>query len=443
MMTATLSAETLENGLVATTRKALVAGYATCALFAFGLLGYADATAINGAVIAPGAMVVEGNLRKVQHQDGGIVSALLVRNGQRVKAGELLLTLEDSQRRAEFAQIMVQLASQELRSARLEAERDGRDSFAPPAGVAQRAQEPDIAAMLRAENSLFEARSRARRGEAAQLDERMAQTWQEIAGLQAQLASVKSQGAISAQELTSLQSLFKRGLTPVTRINPLHRSVVQLEGQASELDAQIARARARLSETRLQSLQIDKQAQSEITRELRETQERLADLNERRASAEARLNRTQLRAPIDGVVHQLTAFTLGGVIAPGEAVMMLVPEGEALLAEGRVDPAFVDQLAKGQAAVVRFSSLDTRATPELKGEVSYVSADLEQDPRANGASHFRARVTLLPGEAERLDGIRLTPGLPAEIHIQTRERTLLSFILKPLTDQIARAFRER
>jgi len=438
-----LAPATQESGLIAATRKTLVAGYATCALFAFGLLGYAGTTAINGAVIAPGAMVVEGNLRKVQHQDGGIVSALFVRNGQRVKAGEVLLTLEDSQRRAEFAQIMLQLASQELRAARLEAERDERGHFSPPDSVARRTADPEIAAMVAAETGLFEARRRVRRGEAAQLEERMTQTLQEIAGLEAQLSAIKAQAVISAQELGNLQGLFERGLTQVARINPLRRSVVQLEGQASELHAQIARARARISEIRLQSTQIDKQALSEITRDLRETQERIADLNERRTSAEARLNRTQLRAPIDGVVHQLTAFTLGGVIAPGEAVMMLVPEGEALLAEGRIDPAFIDQIASGQKAVIRLSSLDARTTPELIGIVSFISADLEQDTRANGASHFRARVTLAPGEAERLDGLKLTPGLPAEIHIQTRERTILSYFMKPFTDQIARAFRER
>ncbi|MCA0400548.1 MAG: HlyD family type I secretion periplasmic adaptor subunit [Proteobacteria bacterium] len=448
MMTALLSNNplafaALESGLIAATRKTLAAGYATCALFAFGLLGYAGTTAINGAVIAPGVMVVEGHLRKVQHQDGGIVSALFVRNGQRVKEGEVLLTLEDSQRRAEFAQIMLQLASQELRAVRLEAERDAREHFSPPDSISRRATEPEIAAMIAAEIRLFEARRRARQGEAAQFEERRAQTLKEIAGLEAQRAAAQAQAVISAQELGNLQDLFARGLTPVTRINPLRRTVVQLEGQASELDAQIARARARISEVLLQGAQIDKQALSEITRDLRETQERIADLNERRTSAEARFDRTQLRAPIDGVVHQLTAFTLGGVIAPGEAVMMLVPESEALLAEGRIDPAFIDQIALGQKTVIRLSSLDSRTTPELTGTLSFISADIEADPRGNGAGHFRARVTLDQGEVERLEGLRLIPGLPAEIHIQTRARTILSYFMKPFTDQIARALRER
>lgn len=443
MTSASLSPAALEAGLIAATRSRLVAGYAASALFVFGLIGYAASTTIHGAVIAQGAMVVEGNLRKVQHQDGGIVSALEVRNGQRVKAGDVLLTLEDSQRRAEFAQITLQLASQELRAARLGAERDTRETFALPGTVAQRMEEPEIATMVQAEKTLFEARRRARRGEAAQLDERIIQTRQEIAGLEAQLKAVKAQSVISAQELASLQGLFERGLTQVARINPLRRAVVQLEGQASELDAQIARARARISETLLQSTQIDKQALNEVTRELRETHERIADLNERRISAEARLNRTRVRAPIDGVVHQLSVFTLGGVIAPGEVVMMLVPEGESLLVEARIDPAFIDQIAPGQGAVIRLSSLDARTTPELNGKVSFVSADIEQDPRANGTSHFRARVALSAGEAERLDGQKLSPGLPAEIHIQTRERTILSYFMKPFTDQIARAFRER
>lgn len=432
-----------ETRLLARTRRRLLAGYAVSAFFALGIVGYAAVTEIRGAVIAQGNMVVEGNQRKIQHQDGGIVSAIHVRNGQRVKAGDLVIRLDDTQRRAEFGQVAGQLVSQELRAARLEAERDGRDAIALPPGIASRAGETEVAALVAAETTLFEARRRAQRGEEAQLRERIVQIRDEIAGLEAQHRSILEQAKISEQELASLEGLQRQGLTQVTRVNPLRRSIVQYEGQAGDLLAQIARARGRISETELQITQIEKQALNEITRDLRETKDKIADLNERRISAEEKLRRTEIRAPIDAVVHQLSVFTIGGVISPGEAVMQLVPEGERLLAEGRIEPGFIDQIALGQDAVVRFSSLDSRTTPELAGKVTFISADIEQDQRQPGVSHFRARVELNPGEAGRLGQQRLMPGLPAEIHIQTKERTILSYFLKPFLDQIARAFRER
>lgn len=432
-----------ETAILATTRRRLLMGYAASAFFAFGLVGYAATAEIRGAVIAQGNMVVEGNLRKVQHQDGGIVSAIHARNGQRVKAGDLLLRLDDTQRRAEFSQVAGQLMSQELRAARLEAERDNLPAIALPASVTSRLGEPDIRALVNAETTVFEARRRSQRGEEAQLRERVVQTREEIVGLEAQHRSVLEQAVITEQELGNLQGLQKQGLTQISRVNPLRRSVVQLEGQAGDLMAQIARARGRISEIELQITQIEKQALNEATRDLRETRDKIADLVERRTSTEEKLRRTEIRAPIDAVVHQLAVFTIGGVVAPGEAVMQLVPEGEALLVEGRIEPSFIDQVVVGQGAVIRLSSLDSRTTPELSGKVTFVSADIEQDQRQPGVNYFRARVELNAGEAERLDGQKLMPGLPAEIHIQTKERTILSYFMKPFMDQIARAFRER
>ncbi len=432
-----------EAAILGTTRRRLMTGYAVSAFIAFGIVGYAANAEIRGAVITQGNMVVEGNLRKIQHQDGGTVHALLVRSGQRVSTGELLLKLEDTQRRAEFSQVVSQLTSHELRAARLEAERDNLATIVFPASVKSRLGEVEVLALADAETTLFDARRRSQRGEEAQLRERAAQTREEIVGLEAQRRSVMEQASITKQELDDLQGLQRQGLTQVSRVNPLRRSFVQLEGQAGELTAQIARARGRISEIELQITQIDKQVLNEATRDLRDTRDKIADLLERRTATEEKLRRTEIRAPIDGVVHQLSVFTIGGVIAPGEAIMQLVPEGEKLLVESRIEPSFIDQVVLGQPAVVRLSSLDSRTTPELAGKVTFISADIEQDQRPPGASFFRARVELNVGEAERLDSQKLIPGLPAEIHIQTKERTILSFFMRPFTDQIARAFRER
>jgi HlyD family secretion protein len=432
-----------EAAILGTTRRRLMTGYAVSAFIAFGIVGYAANAEIRGAVITQGNMVVEGNLRKIQHQDGGTVHALHVRSGQRVSTGELLLKLEDTQRRAEFSQVVSQLTSHELRAARLEAERDNLATIVFPASVKSRLGEVEVLALADAETTLFDARRRSQRGEEAQLRERAAQTREEIVGLEAQRRSVMEQASITKQELDDLQGLQRQGLTQVSRVNPLRRSFVQLEGQAGELTAQIARARGRISEIELQITQIDKQVLNEATRDLRDTRDKIADLLERRTATEEKLRRTEIRAPIDGVVHQLSVFTIGGVIAPGEAIMQLVPEGEKLLVESRIEPSFIDQVVLGQPAVVRLSSLDSRTTPELAGKVTFISADIEQDQRPPGASFFRARVELNVGEAERLDSQKLIPGLPAEIHIQTKERTILSFFMRPFTDQIARAFRER
>ena len=408
-----------ENALLASTRKRLLLGYATSAFFAVGLVGYASVAGIRGAVIAQGNMVVEGNLQKIQHQDGGIVAEIRARNGQSLKAGDLILRLDDTQRRSEYGQVISQLTSQELRAARLEAERDNRPGIALPPLVSSRLADPEIQALVAAETMFFDARRRSQRGEEAQLRERVVQTREEIVGLKSQ------------------------GLTQTSRVNPLRRSLAQLQGQSGELTAQIARARGRIGELDLQITQIEKQALNEISKDLRETKDRIADLTERRTSTEEKLRRTEIRSPINATVHQLAVFTIGGVVAPGEAIMQLVPEGDKLLVEGRIDPSFIDQVAKGQDAVIRFSSLDSRTTPELSGKVVFVSADLEQDTRQQGASYFRARVEINPGEAERLGAQRLLPGLPAEIHLQTQERTILSYFMKPFFDQIARAFRER
>jgi HlyD family secretion protein len=285
------------------------------------------------------------------------------------------------------------------------------------------------------------ARRRAREGEISQLRERASQIRQEIEGLTAQGRAVEAQAAVVRDELVGLEDLLKKGLTQLSRINPQRLNLAQLEGQAGEIKAQIARARGRITEIGVQIAQVDRQTLNEVTKDLREASEKIADLHERRLAAEAKLRRIEVRAPIAGTVHQMSIFTIGGVVSPGETLMQIVPEDEKLLIESRIDPAFVDQVSVGQDALIRFSSFDQRLTPELAGRVVFVSADLEQDPQRQVPPYFRARVELNPGETAKLPDQRITSGLPAEVHLQTRERTILSYMLKPLTDQVARTFR--
>jgi HlyD family secretion protein len=438
-------------------RRRLVAGYVVTGLFVFGIVGYAAAVEIRGAVIAPGHIVVEGNIRRIQHQDGGSVAAILVRNGQKVQAGDLLMRMNETQARAELGVVMVQLYSQQVRAARLVAEREDQPAikFPPPPMETGLEKDPtalmqamslsctDLATCLNIENELFVARRRARDGEIAQLRERIEQIEQEIEGLIAQQKAIEAQAKVVRDELVGLEALLKQGLTQLSRINPQRLNLAQLEGQAGEIKAQIARARGRIGEVNVQIAQVGKQSLNEVTKDLREASEKIADLHERKLAAEAKLRRIEVRAPISGTVHQLNVFTIGGVLAPGETVMQIVPEDERLLIESRIDPAFIDQVSIGQDALIRFSSFDRRDTPELAGKVIFVSADLEQDQKAQVAPYFRARVELKPGEVEKLVDQKISSGLPAEMHLRTRERTILSYLMKPLTDQVSRTFRER
>jgi HlyD family secretion protein len=435
----------------------LIAGYVVTAIFLFGIVGYAAAVTIRGAVIAPGSMVVEGNIRRIQHQDGGSVAAILVRNGQKVAAGDTLVRMNETQARAELGVVMVQLFSQQVRAARLVAERENQTTINFPAPPTELALVADPSALMRAmalscgnlhaclniEKELFEARRLSREGEVAQLHERIDQTKQEIEGLAAQQKSIEDQAVVVRDEVVALEGLQKQGLTQLSRINPQKLNLARLEGQAGDMKAQIARARGRISELNVQIAQVSKQALNEITQDLREASEKIADLHERKLAAEAKLQRIEVKAPIAGTIHQMAVFTIGGVLTPGETMMQIVPENERLLVESRIDPAFIDQVSIGQDALIRFSTFDQRKTPELAGRLIFVSADLEQDQQKQSPPYFRARAELKQGEVEKLADQRIISGLPAELHLQTRERTILSYLMKPLTDQISRTFRER
>jgi HlyD family secretion protein len=296
---------------------------------------------------------------------------------------------------------------------------------------------------LNIEKELFDARRLSREGEIAQLRERIDQTKQEIEGLVAQQKSIEDQAVVVRDEVGALEGLQKQGLTQLSRINPIKLNLARLEGQAGDMKAQIARARGRISELNVQIAQVSKQALNEITQDLREASEKIADLHERKLAAEAKLQRIEIRAPIGGTIHQLNVFTIGGVLTAGDTLMQIVPENERLLVESRIDPAFIDQLSIGQDALIRFSSFDQRKTPELAGRLIFVSADLEQDPQKEKPPYFRARAELKEGEIGKLPDQRIISGLPAELHLQTQNRTILSYLMKPLTDQIARTFRER
>lgn len=407
-----------------------------------GLGGWAATAELAGAVISQGTVVVDSNVKKVQHATGGIVGEIFVRDGDRVASGDLLLRLDDTITRANLGIITSQLDELEVRKARLVTERDGDTEVALPTTISARMAEAAVLELVAGERLLFESRRTGREGQKAQLKERMAQLQREIEGLDAQQTAKTREISLIEKELVGLIELQGKSLVPSIRVMSLQRDEARLQGERAQHIAAVAQARGRIAEISLQVIQLDQDLRTEVTKELREVQAKMAELSERRIAAQDQLRRIDVRSPQAGVVHQMGVHTIGGVISPSEPIMLIVPEGEALVIEARVAPQDIDQVSPGQVSIVRFSAFNQRTTPELTGAVQRVAADLIREPQLN-QGYFVTRIQLSSSELSRLGTLKLVPGMPAEVHIRTSERTPLSYLLKPLTDQFARAFTER
>jgi HlyD family secretion protein len=289
---------------------------------------------------------------------------------------------------------------------------------------------------------LFELRGAARQGQKAQLKERIAQLREQIQGMVDQVAAKRHEIELIGQELKGVRELWQKNLVPITRVTALERDAARLEGERGSLISSIAQTKGKITETELQILQIDEDLRTEVGKELAEIRGKLAELVEKWVMAEDQLKRIDIRAPQDGVVHQLTVHTVGGVINPAEPVMLIVPRAEALTVEAKIAPQDIDQVRSGHKAVLRFSTFNRRTTPELNGEISMVSADISQDQKTR-ESFYTVKIALSEQEIARLGDLKLMPGMPVESFIQTGDRTALSYLMKPFIDQITRAWRER
>lgn len=410
---------------------------------AFGLIGllalscgvWATTTPIAGAVIASGVVVVESNIKKVQHPSGGIVAAIPVRNGDRVKAGDTVLTLDDTQARANLGIIASQLVQLAGRKARLEAERDLADSIRFPADFLGSGEE--ARAIAEGEKRLFAFRRTFKQGQMAQLTERIGQIKEEIKGLTAQREAKDKEVKLMVEELDRLEVLRKKELMTADRILAAQRDLTRLNGEWGNLVAQIASKQGQISETQLQIISLDQTMQTEATKELRDLEARMAELAERKVAAEDQLKRVVLKAPQDGIVHDLAVHTVGGVIGAGETVMTIVPSRDELSVEARIATSDIDQVHLGQRATLRFLAFNQRTTPEIAGTVTRVGADLTRDTQTNSVFYV---VRIRPENQHAK--LELLPGMPVEAFIATGERTALSYLVKPITDQFTRAFRE-
>jgi HlyD family secretion protein len=423
-------------------RRNVLAGMTVFVILAGAVGGWAGTTELSGALIASGQIVVDSNVKKVQHPTGGVVGELRVRDGDRVKAGDVLIRLDETVTRANLAIVIKSLDELASRQARLEAERDSEETIDFPALLTSRSADPDVARIMAGEEKLFELRKVARRGQKAQLRERVGQLQEEIQGLTGQAAAKKNEIGLIGRELDGVRYLWNKNLIPISRLTALEREAVRLDGERGHLIASIAQAKGKMTETELQIIQIDQELRSEVAKELREIQAKTAELVERKVAAEDQLMRVELRAPQDGIVHQLAVHTVGGVITASEPLMLIVPESDELTVEVRLPPQNIDQVTIGRLATLRFAAFNQATTPEINGVVTRVSADVIQDQK-NNTAYYTVRIGISTAEAARLNGLKLLPGMPVDAFIQTGDRTVMSYLVKPLQDQVQKAFRER
>jgi HlyD family secretion protein len=421
----------------------ILAGLLLSALLVAGCGGWAAFAMLEGAVVAAGTVKVDQNLKEVQHRDGGIVKTLSVRQGDQVQEGQVLATLDDIQIKAEHLIVRAQLVEALGRRARLVAERDNLPSIAFPSEM--HALFPSTAEeVIHGETRLFTGNKTARDSQKEQLELSIEQTGEEIRGMEARLAAKQAEFKFVGAEREKLQLLFDRQILDYQRLYTALRDHARIQGEKGEIQASIARAKVRTSEIRVQIIAVDQNASTEAQKDLRTVEARIAELQERKLAVEDRLSRTEIRSPASGYINELFAYTVGGVITPAAKIATVVPENAELKFEIKILPADIDQVRVGQPARIRLTAFSRTTTPELKGIVAMVSPASARDP-SNGQEYYLAQIHLLKMEAAfvQLQGLKLVPGMPAEVFVSTQERTAGSYLMKPFSDQMNRALRER
>jgi HlyD family secretion protein len=422
-------------------RRNLAGGAAVALTLVVLIGGWATTAEISGAVIASGTLVVASDVKKVQHPTGGVVGQIAVKNGDVVREGDLLIRLDPTITQANLAIVSKGLDELYARRARLLAERDALAAPVFPPELTERSADPAVAALMESERRFFGLRATARAGNASRLKERIQQLNDEVTG-HSQQADAKSQEIeLIKRELEGARALWKKQLIPLAKLTALEREAARLGGERAQLAARIAEAKGKIAETELQILQIERDFSAEVARELRELDARLGELVERKVAAEDQLQRVELRAPQGGMVHELAVHTVGGVIGPGQVVMLIVPVGDDLAVEAKVKPADIDQLRLGAAANIRFPAFNQRTTPDVDGVLTEISPSITTDPRT-GESYYTVRTSLDAGKLLKNAGLKLVPGMPAEVFIKTSSRKAITLVFKPLTDQLNKAFRE-
>lgn len=432
-----------DEGAARDMRRWIRRGLALLALTFGGAVVWSSLVPLSSAVVAQGAVKVDSDRKKIQHQEGGVIQAILVQDGAHVQQGEVLVRMDDTRAGAAHGVVLAGRDGALAAEARLQAERDDRGEISFPAQLLQRARDnPQVAQALRAQESLFTARRSARAGELSILDQQIGAIRSEIAGLESQRAAKDEQLASLNSDLQSLRELDASGMVEKVKLRAAERDAVRLRGERDELVARIAGSRTAISEKELKKFQVRKAFQEDVADELKKVQAEYAELVERESATRRTLDLTELRAPVSGTVTDLRVHTMGGVVGPGEVLMEIVPDSAKLVLEARVQPRDIDRVALNQSAGIKLLAFNQRMTPELNGVVSYVSADAATDPR-NEQSYFLVRVDVPAGELLRLGEHKVLPGMQADLFIRTGERTFLGYLVQPLLDSFRKAWMER
>lgn len=405
----------------------------------FVLGGLASLVPITGAVIATGTVSVESAVKRIGHPFGGTVNSVLVSEGDRVSEGQPLMRLDETVEGANSELTGLSVDQLLALEARLRAERDGQPTIAFPRELTARASDPAIAAVMSNEQRSFQVRKQAQAVQRMQLERRVQQASADISAFRSQVSSFEQQSRLIDEELQQTRELYAERLTTLDRLNALQRTAADLQANRDTASASIAQSSARIAEARDQASSVWANARSEAAVELVRVQSQLADFQRRQVAADDALERSVMRAPADGLVSRIAISTIGAVVPPGDTIFEIVPDNDELIVEARVLPEDVDQVAIGSDANLFLSGLNRQTTPELAGTVTFVSPNRLMDE--NNFPYFKVNVAIPKSELEKLGGIELRVGMPVETFIQTGDRTLMSFVLRPLLDQLRRAFR--
>lgn len=427
-----------EQSLQKTTRYGLIA----IAVLVFGFGGLMAFLPMAGAVIASGQVAVETQVKQIAHPFGGVVSQILVRDGDRVNEGDVLIRLDDTVAGANAELSGFSLDQLLAKEARLIAVRDGAGGVGFPAELRTRAaSDPFVATIMRDEARGFALERQARVDQLRQLQARIAQTETEISSASSRVSALARQSELIQQELVQTRQLYEDRLSTLDRLNALERAAVGVQADRASAEASAASARARIGELRTQMASLGSETRARAAAELAEVQALITDDRQREVSATDTNDRTAIRAPQDGIVNKLAVQTIGGVVPPGETLLEIVPAGDRLVVEAMVPTTDIDNVAPDQPAFLRFTALSMRTTPEIRGTVTQVDANSTVD-QASGVTYYTARIEITDEEFDKLGNVQLTVGMPVEVFIQTGERTILDYILRPLSDQLKRALRE-
>ncbi|CAN7522795.1 HlyD family type I secretion periplasmic adaptor subunit [Rhizobium leguminosarum] len=421
-------------------RHVAVVGVLSIALVC-GIGGWAATSELSSAVIGEGVIVVDGDVKKIQHLTGGIVSELLVSENDHVTAGQVLIRLDGTTTRANLSIVESTLAQLYARRARLKAERIGAESFEVEENITDLTSSTSAQKLLDGEQKLFDSRRSALIGMKSQLASRKDQLAEQVKGLVVQINATNDSLGLIEEELGGIDTLYKKGLVTLQRLNQLKRARADLQGNSGQEIAAKAEAEGKAIEIDRQSIQLDEDRRSEIAKDLTDVEAQIAEYEERRGTAVDQLHRLDITAPLTGRVHELSVHTVNGVIDPGQTLMLVVPENNELTVEAKVATRDIDQVHVGQSVDVRFSAFDQRTTPDVSGEITSIAPDIVKDERT-GISYYPLRVKPKAESIARMKTIKLYPGMPAEVFIKIGDRTVISYLTKPLTDQMQHVFRQ-